>query len=270
MSTNSSSFVGDIPGHYDNGLGPNIFVDYADRLVSLCSDSNVQNALELAAGTGIVSRRLRDALPPDAHLVVTDLNPPMLDVAKGKFAEGEKVEFRVANAMDIPFDNNMFDLMVCQFGVMFFPDKPASYQEAARVLRPGGRYVFNVWSAMSENPFSKMAYDVGEQFFPDDPPGFYRVPFHYGDPELVRGDLAAGGWADVEHETIQLNKTIEDPEAFATALVFGNPLIDEIRERGGVSPEDVVSEMLSGLRATFGPNDMTMPLSATTFVCRVS
>jgi hypothetical protein len=115
-----------------------------------------------------------------------------------------------------------------------------------------------------------MAYDVGEQFFPDDPPGFYRVPFHYGDPELVRGDLAAGGWADVEHETIQLNKTIEDPEAFATALVFGNPLIDEIRERGGVSPEDVVSEMLSGLRATFGPNDMTMPLSATTFVCRVS
>ena len=78
MSTNSSSFVGDIPGHYDNGLGPNIFVDYADRLVSLCGDSNVQNALELAAGTGILSRKLRDALPPDAHLVVTDLNPPML------------------------------------------------------------------------------------------------------------------------------------------------------------------------------------------------
>ena len=108
-----------------------------------------------------------------------------MDVAKGKFAEREKVEFRVLNAMEIPFNNNMFDSMVCQFGVMFFPDKPASCQEAARVLRLGGRYVFNVWSAMSENPFSRMAYDVGEQFLPDDPPGFYRVPFHYGDPELV-------------------------------------------------------------------------------------
>ena len=269
MPTNSSSFVGDIPGHYDYGLGPHIFVDYADQLARLCNDSDVQNALELAAGTGIVSRKLRDTLPAGAHLVVTDLNPPMLDVAKGKFSEGEKVAFSVANAMDIPFDDNMFDLIVCQFGVMFFPDKPASYQEAARVLKPGGRYVFNVWSAMSENPFSQMAYDVGGRFFPDDPPGFYRVPFHYGDPELVRADLAAGGWGDVEQETIQLNKTIENPEAFATALVFGNPLIDEIRDRGGVDPEDVVSQMLSSLHATFGPNDMTMPLSATTFVCRM-
>ena len=270
MSTNSSSFVGDIPSHYDTGLGPNIFVDYADRLVGLCRDRKVRNALELAAGTGIVSRKLRNALPPEADLVVTDLNPPMLDIAKGKFLQGENLEFLVANAMDIPFDDNEFDLMVCQFGVMFFPDKPASYKEAARVLRPGGRYVFNVWSAMSENPFSEMAHGVGEKFFPDDPPGFYHVPFHYGDPELVRSDLVAGGWSDVEHETIQLNKTIEDPDAFATALVFGNPLIDEIRERGGVSPEDVVSEMLSGLHATFGPNDMTMPLSATTFVCHAS
>lgn len=270
MSTNSSSFVGDIPGHYDNGLGPNIFMDYADRLANLCCNSEVKNVIELAAGTGIVSRKLRDKLPPDAQLMVTDLNPPMLEVAKGKFSEGENVEFGVANAMNLPFSDDVFDLMVCQFGVMFFPDKPASYREAARVLKPGGRYVFNVWSAMSENPFSEMAHDVGVQFFPDDPPGFYKVPFHYGDPEAVRADLAAGGWQDVEHETIQLNKTIVNPEAFATALVYGNPLIDEIRERGGVSPKEVASEMLSALTTAFGSSGMKMPLSATTFACRMS
>ncbi len=270
MSTNSSSFVGDIPGHYDSGLGPNIFVDYADRLSDLCGDGGVKNVIELAAGTGILSRKLRDKLPLDAQLLITDLNPPMLEVAKGKFSEGENVDFGVANAMDLPFDEDVFDLMVCQFGVMFFPDKLASYREAARVLKPGGRYVFNVWSAMSENPFSKMAHDVGAQFFPDDPPGFYKVPFHYGNPEVVRADLAAGGWSKVEHETIQLNRTIANPEAFATALVYGNPLIDEIRERGGVNPKEVASEMLSALNAAFGSSGMTMPLSATTFICRIS
>ncbi|MEP1207665.1 MAG: class I SAM-dependent methyltransferase [Rhizobiaceae bacterium] len=270
MTANSSSFVGDIPAHYDGGLGPNIFVDYADRLADQCCNEDVSSAVELAAGTGIVSRRLRDKLPPDTPLLVTDLNAPMLEVAKGKFSPGENVEFGVANAMELPFDDDSFDLMACQFGVMFFPDKPASYREAARVLKPGGRYVFNVWSAMSENPFSQMAHEVGAQVFPDDPPGFYKVPFHYGDPDAVRADLAAGGWHDVEHETIELNKTIVNPQAFATALVYGNPLIDEIRERGGVDPKDVISKMMSALQSTFGPSGMTMPLSATSFSCRLS
>lgn len=270
MSNNASSFVGDIPGHYDHGLGPNIFVDYADRLSNLCCKSDAKNVIELAAGTGILSRKLRDKLSTDSKLMVTDLNQPMLDVAKGKFSEGENVEFRVANAMDLPFGDDVFDLMVCQFGVMFFPDKPASYQEAARVLKPDGRYLFNVWSAMSENPFSIMAQDVATQFFPDNPPGFYKVPFHYADPEEVQADLAAGGWSDVEYETIQINKTIANPEEFATALVYGNPLIDEIRERGGVDPKEVVSEMQSALKATFGSSGMTMSLSATTFDCRMS
>lgn len=270
MSANSSRFVGEIPDHYDNGLGPNIFVEYGNRLVSRCCNDKPKNVIELAAGTGIVSRMLRDRLPADAQLLVTDLNPPMLEVAKRKFTEDEEVAFSTANAMDLPFEDKEFDLVVCQFGVMFFPDKPASYREAARILKPDGRYVFNVWGAMSENPFAVMAHDVGAEFFPDSPPGFYKVPFHYGDPDVVRADLAAGGWSDVEHETIQLEQTIADPEAFATALVFGNPLIDEIRERGGVSPKDVAAEMLSALKATFGSRDMTMPLSATTFECRLT
>lgn len=268
MSTNSSGFIGEIPDHYDKGLGPNIFVEYGNRLVNHCCEDKPKNVIELAAGTGIVSRMLRDRLPADAQLLVTDLNAPMLEVAKRKFTEDEKVEFSVANAMELPFESNVFDLIVCQFGVMFFPDKPASYREAARILKPGGRYVFNVWNAMSENPFSVMAHEVGAKFFPDNPPGFYKVPFHYFDPEAVRADLSAGGWSDVEHETIQLEQTIADPEAFATALVFGNPLIDEIRERGDVNPNDVAAEMLSAIRTTFGTSNMTMPLSATTFVCR--
>lgn len=270
MPTNSSGFVGEIPSHYDAGLGPNIFSDYGDRIAKLSAAEAVEKVIELAAGTGIVSRKLRDVLPPEAHLLVTDLNPPMLDVAKTKFSGGENVDFATANAMELPFDDGSFDLIVCQFGVMFFPDKPASFAEAMRILRPGGRYVFNVWSAMTENPFSQLAHDVGVHFFPDDPPGFYKVPFHYGDPEVVQTDLKAGGWTDISHDTIRLRKTIVNPEAFANALVFGNPLIDEIRDRGGVDPQAVAAMMLSSLTAAFGSQGMTMPLSSTTFVCRKS
>ncbi len=268
MSGNSAEFVGDIPAHYDQGLGPNIFVDYADKIAALCGGLDARQVLELAAGTGIVSRKLRDQLHPQTSLVVTDLNAPMLEIAKGKFSDRDNVEFSVANAMELPFDDNSFDLMVCQFGVMFFPDKTESYREAARVLKPGGRYVFNVWNSMAENPFSETAHNAAARFFPDDPPGFYKVPFHYGDPEAVLEDLREAGWKDVTHETIRINKPIVDPERFATALVYGNPMIDEIRARGGVDPDEVVTELLSALRSQFAASDMTMPLASTTFVCR--
>ncbi|MEH6833878.1 MULTISPECIES: class I SAM-dependent methyltransferase [Falsihalocynthiibacter] len=268
MSNTSSNFVGDIPSYYDSGLGPNIFFDYADLLATRCASLPATNVVELAAGTGILSRRLRDRLSPETRLEVTDLNLPMLQVAKNKFTNKDVVDFTVANAMDLPFEDSEFDMMVCQFGVMFFPDKPASYREAARVLKKNGYYLFNVWSAMSKNPFAQIAYDAAAKFFPNDPPAFYRVPFHYGDPVQVRADLAQAGWHDVEHETIQLQKTITNLEAFATALVFGNPIIDEIRQRGEVEPTVVAEAILEAFHSAFGPSPITIPLETTTFVCR--
>ncbi|GAA6158494.1 methyltransferase domain-containing protein [Ruegeria sp. HU-ET01832] len=266
MTANSAEFIGDIPTYYDTGLGPNIFVDYAQHLVETCCSEPASEVVELAAGTGIVSRMLRDQLPAAANLLVTDLNAPMLDVAKTKFSSSENVRFDVVNAMELPFETPKFDLMVCQFGVMFFPDKVASFREAARVLKPQGRYVFNVWSSMAENPVSQMAQDVVAQVFPDDPPGFYQVPFHYGDPQAVLADLSAAGWHNVTFQTKRLSKKILDPAAFSRALVFGNPLVDEIKERGGADPEEVAVEMAKALDQRFGSEDMVMPLSATTFV----
>jgi ubiquinone/menaquinone biosynthesis C-methylase UbiE len=169
MNDSANQFVGSIPENYDNGLGPNIFIDYADDLARRAGAAGASDVLELAAGTGIVSRRLRDALAPDARLTVTDLNPPMLGVAQAKFSDGEAVVFTPADAMALPFGDAQFDLIVCQFGVMFFPDKIASYREAARVLRPGGRYIFNTWGTMEANPFSLIAHEVTARFFPDDP-----------------------------------------------------------------------------------------------------
>lgn len=267
MAGSAAEFVGNIPKHYNAELGPILFADFADRLTGACCDGAPTRVIELAAGTGIVSRKLRDQLPAETSLQVTDLNPPMLDVARGKFADGENVGFAVANAMELPFDDAEFDLVVCQFGVMFFPDKPAAFREAARVLKPGGRFVFNVFSAMQENPYSQIAYAVPAQFFTGEPPGFYKVPFHYGNPEKVRADLSAAGWREVSHDTIRLKKKIANPEGFARGLVYGNPLIDEITNRGDIDPETVAKAVLRALNVTFGPADMTMPLEATIFTC---
>ncbi len=155
MSGNLADFSGNIPENYDSGMGPVIFAGYAEdmgRRVALGSPTRV---LETAAGTGIVTRVLRDRLPASAQLTATDLNVGMLEIARTKFRPDEPVTFQPADATALPFGDASFDAVICQFGAMFFPDKDKSYQEAHRVLVPGGRYYFSVWDAHQYNPFGK-------------------------------------------------------------------------------------------------------------------
>lgn len=268
MPENAASFTGDIPSHYDTGLGPVIFYDYAEDLSGRCRSLDPQHVLELAAGTGIVSLRLRHRLPTACNLTVTDLNEPMLKLAEKKLSGADNTRFQASDAMELPFADHSFDLIACQFGVMFFPDKAAAFREAARVLKPGGHYVFNVWAPMARNPFAEIADSAAAEFFPEDPPGFYKVPFHYGDPEAVKADLNGADWSDISHETITQDKTIHNAEKFAEALVYGNPMIDEIRTRGGVDPDEVASAILDALHGRFGPPPLRMPLEAVVFTCR--
>lgn len=265
MAGKASEFVGDIPQNYDQRLGPIIFEDYADDIARRAAALRPMHVLELAAGTGIVSRRLKDAIGPDARLTVTDLNAQMLDIAKAKFGRDENVDFVVADAMALDFANETFDLIVCQFGVMFFPDKAASFKEALRVLKPGGAYLLNTWGSLVDNPFAAIAQDTTAEFFPSDPPGFYRVPFSYHDAEAVKADMMRGGFQDVAHETLPIQKPVADWEHFGRGLVYGNPLIDEIKNRGGVDPEAVATAITKGLSDALGDVPCTMPIEATVF-----
>jgi len=259
MTTQAAQFVGSIPEHYDRYLGPLIFKEFASSIASRAAQENPGATLELAAGTGIVTRQLRDSLPDSCTLVATDLNAPMLDLARAKFDSDESVRFELADAMDLDFDDACFDVIVCQFGVMFFPDKQQSYEEALRVLRPGGRYLFNVWGPLSENPFARIANDVVSSLFPEDPPGFYQVPFGYHDEASMRESLIGAGFSEIETEQVRITSEIPSTEDFSKGLVYGNPLFDEVASRGG-SAEAVRAAIADAINGELGSN---MPLQAT-------
>jgi len=254
----SADFIGSIPKHYDKELGPRLFESYADDLASRVAGLKPVSVLELAAGTGIVSRKLRDRLGSAAELVVSDLNEPMLRVAKSKFVADESVRFEQIDAMAIPYDDSTFDVLTCQFGVMFFPDKVKSFREGHRVLKPYGSYVFNVWGPWDSNPFARLVHETVMQFFPDSPPGFYRVPFSYHDAEEIRDSLSEAGFSEVEMINVHLTSRIRSAEGFARGLIFGNPIYDEVLERGG-DPEEICAAVRMAIETHLGAE---MPLEA--------
>ena len=166
MNGDAAGYIGSIPQHYDRSLGPLIFADYAVDISHRVAACNPARVLETAAGTGIVTRRLRDVLPVSVRLTATDLNPPMLEIARTKFRAGEQVDFQPADATELPFADGSFDAVVCQFGVMFFPDKDKSYREVYRVLTHGGHYMFNIWDFASPQPVWQNCARSHRKFFP--------------------------------------------------------------------------------------------------------
>jgi SAM-dependent methyltransferase len=268
MERNTTSYSGSIPELYDSGLGPIIFADYADDIAHRVAACKPASVLETAAGTGIVSRRLRDVLPAATQLTSTDLSPAMLDVARRKFDPAEQVAFQPADAMALPFANASFDVVVCQFGVMFYPDKDKSYREVHRVLAPGGQYLFSVWDAHRYNAFGRIPHDTLGRFFPDDPPQFQSIPFSYGF-EPIKESLLSAGFAGIVAHVVRFEKDVGDASLLARGVVFGSPMVDQIRARGGVEPEEFMAAVLAGYHREFG-NPGRMRLQATVFSAKKS
>jgi SAM-dependent methyltransferase len=262
MSDRAVDFTGSIPAFYDHGLGPVFFTDFAEDIARRAAASAPMRVLELAAGTGIVTRRLRDLLREETRLIATDLNPPMLEVARRKFRPEESVEFQSADATALPFPDASFDAVICQFGVMFFPDKDKGHREAHRVLVSGGRYLFSVWDSHRHNPIGRLITEILAGFFPDDPPQFYQVPFGYHQLDPIKSSLHAAGFTDLRIAVLNVNKIVADVAIYARALVLGNPLVDQIRARDGVDPERVIEALAEAIPREFGTDPVCLPLQA--------
>jgi SAM-dependent methyltransferase len=170
-----------------------------------------------------------------------------------------------ADATELPFADQTFDAVVCQFGVMFFPDKDKSYREAFRVLAPGGQYLFNVWDSHHYNAFGRIVHELVGRLFPDDPPQFYKTPMSCHEIDPIKEGLIKAGFTDLAIAVIRLDKVIPDLAAFARATVLGNPLADQIRARGGVDPERVIEMLIEEFRREFGTSPSRMPLQAIVF-----
>ena len=246
MTSSDSVFSGSIPALYDRLLVPMLFEPWADDLAARAAALAPRDLLEVAAGTGVVTERLARALP-HATIVATDLNPAMLDEARRR---APAATFQPADAQALPFADSSFDLVICQFGVMFYPDRPAAQREARRVLRPGGRYIFSVWDRIDRNPASHAVSDAVASLFPDDPPRFFdRTPFGHHDTAILTRELRAAGFAQVEVASlVKPNGRVTVQEA-AQGLCRGSPLAAEIVAHG----PDAMDKAISAASAALAP-----------------
>lgn len=254
-------FAGSVPENYDELMVPLFFRPYAVELVRRAQQTSPRRILETAAGTGIVTQALHEAFP-QAELTATDLSQPMLELARQRVASAD-VRVVAANAQELPFKDASFDLLVCQFGAMFFPNKIGGHSEARRVLRDGGIYLLAIWDRIERNPLSAAAQQVLIEMFPDDPPLFMREgPFSYSDPSQIVGDLHVAGFRTVELETIELRSRSPSAHDAATALCQGTPMGIEVNERAPGSLDRIFAAVERSLQKFEGPNGIDTPMSA--------
>lgn len=263
-------FVGSIPEIYDEHLGPLFFhFSAADlgRRVSMAMPQ-ARKVLEIACGTGISTQYLSDSLDPDTEIVATDLNDAMWEYAREKRGGLRNVTFEQADAQHLPFEDESFDAVICQFGIMFVPDKALALAEMARVVRPDGLVAFNVWDSLETNRVAGIAHETIASFFSDDPPDFLTVPFGSYQVDPICRLIDGAGLRDPEVQVVSARIERPDARSVARGFVEGNPGILQIQERATANPEEIVTAVAEALEAAFGPAPLQIPLQEIVFLSR--
>lgn len=249
--------AGSVPEVYDRLLVPLIFESYADDLVRRLCRLDITSVLEVAAGSGAVTRSMAAGLGPEVAITATDLNEPMIRQAEST-GTARPVEWQPADVMDLPFPDGSFDAVVCQFGVMFFPYRAAAYAEVARVLRPGGVFLFNVWDRIETSEFADVVTRSVATLWPDDPPVFLaRTPHGYHDEATIQADLAAAGFAvPAAFEVLEARSRAATPDIPAIAYCQGTPLRNEIEARDAARLAEATEAATAAIRDRFGDQDL--------------
>jgi ubiquinone/menaquinone biosynthesis C-methylase UbiE len=263
MSEADKIFAGSVPENYDRYMVPLIFEPYAADIARRAASLSPSAVLETAAGSGVVTRALAPRLPQGASYVVTDLNQPMLDYAASRQPADTRIQWRRADALALPFEAATFDLVCCQFGAMFFPDRTSGYREARRVLKPGGHFLFNVWDRIEENVFADDVTNALARIFPNDPPRFLaRTPHGYHDIALIREELDAAGFSRVTIETKAEQSRAPSPRIPAVAYCQGTPLRNEIEARDAGKLDAATDYAASAIADKHGRGEVAAKIQA--------
>ena len=256
-----TTFTGAIPHNYDTYLGPLLFEPYAVDLVERMEGDNYTAVLELACGTGRVTKHLLNKVAANGTLLATDLNEDMLRIARERLQDN-RIRWQEADAHGLPFGNEQFELVVCQYGIMFFQDKPKALREIFRVLKPRGRFYFSTWDRIEFNAIAEVARQVVQETFPDDPPAFIeKGPYSFFDPEAIRHLLETAGFDHIEIEKVAKTSVAATPEDVITGFLDGTTLSLYLQERRGkdAAVRKLYRELLV-LR--FGEKDLELPMQA--------
>ncbi|MFC9396821.1 class I SAM-dependent methyltransferase [Streptomyces sp. NPDC057027] len=249
-----------MPVAYEQYLVPVVFRPFAEDLSARAAALHPRRVLELAAGTGVLTSTLL-AAAPSAEVTATDLNEAMVTFGSTR---APRAVWRQADAQRLPFPDGGFDLVVCQFGVMFFPDRVEAFTEVRRMLAPGGRFLFNTWGPLGTHAF-EVALQAGlERAFPVDPPRFFQtVPHGYADPAVVAADLAAAGFAVEDEQELTLQGRAASTADLATGYLAGTPVRAAVEESG--DGPAVRATVVEEMTARLGPGPVTAPMTAYVF-----
>jgi len=263
MSDTDSVFAGSVPKLYETLLVPLIFEPYAADLKNRVAALHVSKILEIAAGTGVVTRALATLANDEMSIVATDLNQAMLDQAAA-IGTARQVKWQQADAMALPFPDGEFNAVVCQFGAMFFPDRAKAFSEARRVLKAGGTFIFNVWDRISENEFADVITTELQTMFPEDPPRFLaRTPHGYSDLSIIAQDLAGGGFTEAPRmATVAARSRASSARVPAIAYCQGTPLRNEIEARDASRLTEATDIAAAAIARKFGSQSVDGKIQA--------
>ncbi len=254
-------FSGDIPKNYDAHLGPLFFEPFSKLIAERVAAWNPADLLELSCGTGRLTRQLAQKLDSRTRLLATDINPAMLAHARQTGADRD-IEWGTIDAVHLPYPDQCFDLVVVQFGVMFYADRSKAYSEALRVLRPGGRLIFTSWDHINHNPVARITQEVVQHFFPTDTPAFYTVPFAYHDKDLIREEVLTAGFGRVRLDLLQPLGHATSAASATMGLLEGVPLLTAILDRDPALLPVMKTELTARLAGQYGTGAFHVPLSA--------
>jgi ubiquinone/menaquinone biosynthesis C-methylase UbiE len=262
MKLEHIAFSGSVPANYEQYLGPLLFEPYAQDIASRISKTNVQSVLEIACGTGRVTKHLRNLIPYSAQLIATDLNPGMLEIAKN-LLPNENISFQVADAQELPFADNSFNVVVCQFGFMFVPDKAKAFNEAFRVLKQGGTLLFNTWDKIENNHLAHLIRTVVTDFFSSSSAAdFYEVPFSMYNKQDITSLLHSAGFNNIHVELVTKKGIAKTALDAAKGLITGTPAFKEILERDASAPEKIITIAENKIAELYGKNSFESELNA--------